>query len=179
MAASILSSPTSKVSFSILNEMKYTYALPNLKILAVKIRYSSNNMRHRMENGSYLVDSRIIIPMTIDVTALCPDINTQNQLTIIFTDRSNLYTITTKSIVFEHMMVNQEGLDQTAEIMSATPIKLRFKQILGQGTNPVLSAQSADSSSVDQGYVYLSQAAQSVTGLFSSAYQSAAAGLVA
>jgi hypothetical protein len=179
MASSILSSLTSKVSFSILNEMQQTYAVPNLKIVEVRIRYSSNNMRHRMEDGSYLVDSRIIVPMTIDITAICPDLDTQNQLTTLFADRSNSYTVTSKGLVFKHVMVDQEGLEQTPEMMSATPIKLSFKQVLAQGTDPVLAAQPADSSSVDQGYISLASTAQTATGLFSAAYQSAAAGLVA
>jgi hypothetical protein len=167
----ILSSFNSKVSFSIMNEITKAIVAPNLKIIRVKIRYRSSNMNHRMENGSYLVDSRIILPATMDIDAICPDLDTQSQLTLLLKDNSSFYLIRSKGIVMDTMMIDQEGFDESSESMSANPVKLRFKQQLVGGFDPVMAAtpsQPSDSSVIDQGFSMLSAASGTVGGLYSS-----------
>jgi hypothetical protein len=178
MAQSILSSLSSKVSFLILNDMLGTQVIPNIKIKSVKIRYVSQNMGHKMETGLYKVDARIIMPMTLDISCICPDIDTQEQLVSFLKDNTAFYTVYSKGLVFLNMMVDQEAISQTADMLSASGIQLRMKQVLVEGTAPVTAAQPADSSIIDQGYISLASTVKTATGLFSTAYQSASAGLV-
>jgi hypothetical protein len=179
----ILSSLSSKVSFSIMNEMTKEIAVPNLKIKSVKIRYRSTNINHRTESGSYYVDSRIITPASMEIDAICPDIETESKLLKLLPDESNFYLITSKGIVMETMMVDRLSFDRSSKMISATPVKITFKQQLVSLFDPVSSsqpAQPADSSVIDAGFSILRSASGSVSSLYSSvsSYASSAASAI-
>jgi hypothetical protein len=176
--SSILSTIGSKVAFSIVQGSAGTIIAPNLKVLRVRVRYNSKNMVHKMETGLYKVDSRIILPMSLEISCICPDVDTQDQLIALLKDDTSLYTVYSKGLVFPNVMVDGENIGQAPKMMSSASITLKFKKVLIPIATQGTAAQPADSSALDRGFVQLSAAAQTATGLFSSAYQSAAAGLV-
>jgi hypothetical protein len=180
MANSILSSALSQTSFKVINVYTNVPTLQNLKIIRVRMRYAAKNLSHIMEDGSYEVDSRIILPMACEVTCICPDIDTQSQIITILKDCSAFYVITTKGMILENMVVDEESIEQTPKVLSASPITLRFKQVLVGNVSPVYFAQPADSSVIDHGFALLHSATSAVNNLYSSvsSYASSAASTV-
>lgn len=167
MAENILSSLLSVAAFSITNATTGAVVAPNLAVKKVGIRYSSKNMTHQLEDGSTIVDQRIIVPSGMVVEAYCPDIDTVDAINALLLDRSAMYTINSKGIIIQNTMADSDNFRQNAEMLSATPIRIRFKQQLIQGVAPVVCSQSADSSVLDRGIQLLSSSSQSVSGFFS------------
>jgi hypothetical protein len=66
------------------------------------------------------------------------------------------------------MMVDNEQIKQTPEVLSAAPVTISFKQVLVQNVPPIIVAQPADSSLIDQGMHFLNSVKQTVSGLYSS-----------
>ena len=168
MANSIISSFLAQSPFSIKNSQSGTVMANGLRILRVSIKLSSAPMRHMKEDGTSIVDFRILQPSSVSIDAFCPDASTIDQVTNLLVDRSNLYTITSKGVILDQMMVDVEQIKQSPDIMSSTPIRITFKSILTKNAKPVVTAQSANSSLIDRGMTILNQATTTVTDLFSS-----------
>jgi hypothetical protein len=177
MASSILSSAISKISFSMVSESTGRPAITNIKIESVRVKFTSQNLSHKMETGLYEIDSRIILPGTIEVSCICPDIDTLDQLAAILKDNTELYSVYSKGLVFNNVMVDGEGVSQTSEMLTSSPIKIRLKQVLIPIVSRPSPAQTSDSSVIDRGFASLSYTANRVEGLFSSSYKYASTAL--
>lgn len=138
-----------------------------LKISKVSAKFVSMPMRHMKEDGTTVVDVRILKPTTVVVETMCPDLDTQKQVNDILMDRNNFYFITSKGLVIDNLMLDHEQIRQTAEVLSASPISLSFKQVITPTIE--VTAQSADSSLLNRGMMALNSATQTVTGLYSKA----------
>jgi hypothetical protein len=123
----------------------------SLKISKVHLKYTSSPMRHMKEDGSTIVDARIIRPVTISAEGFAPDLDTQTQINNIMLDRFAFYKIESKGLVFDNMMVDGQQVKQTPQVLSAAPIQISFKQVLTQNIVPVITAQSGDASMLDHG----------------------------
>lgn len=163
MPTSILASAFAQPSFSLTDQILGARVAPNMKIRHMSIRYSSRAMRHKREDGTSIVDARIIQPTRVMVECIAPDTATLEQITNVANDRANFYSITSRGLVFQYMRVQREQISQQHEFLTATPIKLVFVQQLVEFVQPVIFAQSSDSSLIDRGYTMLGQAAASVT----------------
>ena len=154
MALSILSSLFSKAQFTLTKSGSGAVA-PNLKVVNVKIKLSSHVLRHMLESGVSVVDSRIIQPTRLHVDVICPDIDTLEQITAVAQDRTTTYSISSKGLIFDNMMVEDQCISQIPKMLSASPIRLEFKQQLVQYVIPIVFAQSADASMIDKGFAAL------------------------
>lgn len=168
MANSILSSFFSKPQFTLKNA---DYALTNLaaswKVMSVSMRFHSVPMRQMMEDGSTLVDSRIIRAAEVEVIMMCPDADTLSGVQDIVSDRSQRYSIVSRGVYLHSVMLDHSAIQHVPEVLSAAPIQLVFKQLLVQGENPVIVSQAADSNVIDLGLAALKSAANSASDLYS------------
>jgi hypothetical protein len=138
-----------------------------LKVGRVHIKLISSAMRHMKEDGSTIVDSRIIQASTVTIEAFCPDSATLKQVNNLLMDRANFYSVSSKGFILNNMMVEADQVSQTAEMISAVPIRIAFKQVVSKNIQAIIVAQSADSTLVDRGRSLLSSAAQTVNDLYS------------
>jgi hypothetical protein len=163
---SIVASLFSQVMFS-MRASNEEYVPIKLNVVKVSIRLQSKLFRHMLESGNTIVDARVIEPTTLDVDIFCQTLDDVAAVNKLLMDRGNFYAITTKGLVFDSMMLEQEKLRQTPAVLSAAPIHLVFKEVLVQHTPPIIFQQSADSSIVSLGIVALKNASQNVSGLLS------------
>lgn len=165
MPNSILSSLFSQAALTITNMGSGKVAAVNLKTIKVNIKLSAIAMRHIREDGSTIVDTKVIRPTIITIDAYCPDIDTLGQVNSILLDRSALYLISSKGIVLNNMMAQTEQIRQSPEVLSASPIRIMFKGAALQGQAPKIVAQPADASVLDKGMAILNSAKQTVAGI--------------
>ncbi|USN16323.1 hypothetical protein PLUTO_00070 [Luteibacter phage vB_LflM-Pluto] len=166
MAGFILASLFSRPSLSIVNASTGETVARSLNVIRVSYRYTSVPLRHQLENGSSKVDARTILPSGIFIDAICPDLDTVSQVVDLMNDRSNLYTVTSKGLVLRNMMAQATQAKQNAEVLSAAPFRIVFKQILVENEQPVVCAQASDSSVIDRGIQLVSNAAENVSTLY-------------
>jgi hypothetical protein len=137
----------------------------NLKPIRVHIRFTSTPMRHMKEDGTTIVDARMIQPTNITIDAYCPDLSTADQVNSILVDRSSFYSVSSKGLFVDQLMVDGEQIKQSPDATSATPTKITFKQVLTKNTQPIVFAQSTDATMIDRGMTLLNGAAGSATSL--------------
>ncbi len=171
MTQNILSSLLSKASFSIVErvqpgEIGETIA-PNLKVSKVSVKLESTVQRHKQESGTTFVDSRVLRANIVSVDCFCPDIDTVEQINDLLNNRDSIYTITSKGLIIDYMRLEKEEIHQTPEVLSASPMRLVFKQVLAQYETQVVYAQSGDVPIISRGLAILSTAQQGVQGLIS------------
>lgn len=167
MAENILSSLLSQASFSLTDLIQGNAVAPNLQIVKVGIKLKSIIQRHMQEDGTTVVDSRVLVPTVVNVDCFCPDIDTLDQVNQLLVDRDKLYKIATKGLIIDYLRLDKEDIRQTPEVLSASPLRLVFKQVLIQGNDEVVFAQSADASVLDRGLSLLNGVSSGVTGLIS------------
>lgn len=166
MAENLISGFLSPSALVIKDAEDGTIQAKNLKISRVHIKLSSNAMKHMLEDGSTVVDSRIIMPSTITIDAFCPDAETVKQLNNLLMDRINFYTVSSKGITLENMMMEADQATQSADIMSAVPVRISMRQVISSNIEAVVVAQPSDSTLVDRGRALLSTATKSVTDVY-------------
>lgn len=167
MASNLFSGLLSPSALVIRDQEDGTIQVKNLKTIRVHIRLTSAAMRHMREDGSTIVDSRIIQPSSAIVEALCPDAATFKQVNNLLMDRANFYSISSKGVLLNNMMAEAEQVSQTPEVMSAIPVRLSFKQVLSKEVLPLVVESSSDSTLVDRGMSLLSTATKSVNDIYS------------
>ena len=151
MASSILSSLLSKPRFIIANAETGAAVMTGVKVKKIAIQMASFIPRHMREDGATIADTRVIRPTIIAAEIICPTIDDANDVIATMNDRENLYKITTKGLVFGNMMMQTSALKQTAEMLSAAPFQVIFKELLQENVNPVICAQGGDSDMQDSG----------------------------
>lgn len=154
MAQTILSSLLSPSSLSIVSsnsDLSLDIA-SSLKVARVGIRLCSYVMRHMREDGNTIVDARIIQPTKIEIDVFCQSIDDLAMVNSVMLDRNSTYTIKSRGLIFDNMMMDREEIRQSPEVISASPVRMSFKQLLvpGIAIGPNV-AQAADSSLVDHG----------------------------
>src|SRR6202035_4294854 len=94
---SILSSFTSQASFKLLTLGTGQY-LPQINVIKSKIRLPSKLMKHMSEDGSTIIDARIIEPAEVEVQVLITPQDQFMALNNVLNDRGAFYTIITKGL---------------------------------------------------------------------------------
>lgn len=166
--ADIVSSFFSSAAFKLKNSTTGATAAEGLRVSRVHIRLPSTPMRHMKEDGSTIIDSRIIQPTSVQMEAYCETLDSFSKLNAVLLDRSTFYSIASKGLSFDNMLLENEQVSQSQDVISALPVKLSFKQVLTKKITPIVFAQSADASLISRGMNLLSTAQTSVAGLFSS-----------
>lgn len=163
MANSVLTAFFANSPFRLTNLTKGARAATSLKIKRVVFYYESRLMYHLREDGKALADSRVILPTRCEVEVFCPTIDAVDQVIGILNDRESTYSIQSKGVVLKPAMLEHSAMVQSPEMLSASPTRLLFKQLLVQGVDPVTVAQSADSRLIDRGIAMVNDARTTVT----------------
>lgn len=125
--------------------------LKDLKVARVTIKFTSEPMRHQLEDGSTEIDTRIIRPARAQVDVICDTVESLTKVNELLLDRVTIYNITSRGILLSNMKVNTEILQQSPKMISATPIRIEFKQLLVENFSPVIFQAASDSSIVQRG----------------------------
>jgi hypothetical protein len=171
MADSILSSVLSKAALSIVaaSDPNGANLAERLKVVSVTIKYRSRTMRHMKEDGNTVVDVRIIDPASVELDVIAPTFDELGVLRDFLLNRKNTCILTSKGLVVNEVICGAVDVKQSAEMLSASPAQIRFKQLLRQGgprdTHKVVE-QSSDSSVFNRGYQTVTKAAQTVQQAF-------------
>jgi hypothetical protein len=158
-----ISNLLSTSAFRVYNKTRGINVLSKVKVLNTKISLSSTAMRHMREDGTSIVDSRVILPFIMEVHMICPDLNVASDVLSVLNDRSSLYRVTSKGLIFDDLMLMYDSMQQTPDNLSSTPTRIAFQQVLLQGGQQAITAQPADGSLLDRGIASIRDAAQSAT----------------
>jgi hypothetical protein len=169
MANNAISSLFGKAALTIYNQTYGVVAAKDLKISKVTIKLSSDPQRHMMENGNTRIDTRTIKGIRIQMEVFAPDLNVLAQINDVAMDRSSLFQITSRGLIIPDMMIDSEVMKQVPEILSATPIRLTFKQILIEGKSPIIMNNAADASLIDRGLALVDNVTDTVGDLYNKA----------
>lgn len=152
MPNTILSSLASKPALSIVSNLSGIDYGPNLSVQKVRSHLRSVTQKHKREDGTSIVDARILLPVLIEVSAFCKTLDQLQMINALLLDRESAYTVTTKGIIFKNMMADENTIRQTPDCISANPVILTFEQLLLQGGSATPQvAQAADASMLDRG----------------------------
>lgn len=168
MAASILSSILSPAKFTIYNQTSAVVVGSTLEVMKVMIKFSSEIQRHPLEDGSTKVDSRIIQPSKMIVDVICKDDDALSAVVTLLSDRTSLYQVTSRGLILQNLMVSSDYFHQAPEMISATPTRISFDQILIQNVNPIVFANSTNASVIDRGLAAVTSAGSTVSDLYTS-----------
>lgn len=168
MVASILSSAFSKPALTIVSSLTGLDIATNLNVARVRFRYRSRVLRHMREDGTCIVDARVIVAPMVEIEVFCATLDDLAMVNSVMLDRTGVYRVTSRGLVLNNMMADEEQIKQTPDVISANPVRMSFKQILTQnGSNPPSVEQAADSSLIDVGIMQVNKAVQSVQTLAS------------
>lgn len=117
----------------------------------VMIRLQAEPMRHPLEDGTTEIDTKVIRPTTIFVEAICPNPEALSELSELEKDRSTLLEIRTRGLIFKNVKVAAVTYDQSKAMLSATPARIEFRQLLVENYSPVVFEIASDSSVIDRG----------------------------
>jgi hypothetical protein len=168
MADSILSSIFSKASLSIVKTGETTNEADGLQVVAVNIHYRARAMRHMREDGTSIVDAKVIDPAIAELDVICPTLDSINKVNTALMNRANTYTLTSKGIQLNDTVAERFDVRQTPEMISASPVRITFKQLRRQGgaTGGKVVEQPADSSTFGRGIQALSAVTTPVDNAF-------------
>jgi len=148
--------------FTLTNFVSGSVSLNGISVQKVSIRLNSSIFDNKKEDGSSIVDSRILLPITIEVQIFCSTLSAVEKINDILMDINSIYKITTKGITFDNLMLKNNDILQSDAMMSASPIKLSFMQRILQNNNNPTCKQSGDSTIIDYGISTVKSAATSV-----------------
>jgi hypothetical protein len=168
MATNLIESLFQTSSFLVKDESTGQSVIDSIKVSRVTIKLTSTPMRHMKEDGSSIVDSRIIQPTTVAVNAFCENIDSLNQINEVVANRSVFYSVSSKGVVLNRMMVESGQTKQSPEFVSAIPIHLVWRQVMSKESTPAVMAQTSNSSMIDRGMTVIGKASKTVSGLVAS-----------
>lgn len=167
MPSAILSSPSAKPSLSIKSSATGQDVAAGLAVGKVSLRYASKIFRHMRENGSSVVDARVTLPVQAEIEVFAESFDQLANLNATMIDRSTTYVITSKGLILPLMMMNENTIKQSPEMLTGAPEKLSFTSILFKGNLSTLCEQAGDSSLLKRGLTSLQGALIDVTTLVS------------
>lgn len=132
-------------------------------IVNVRIKLSSKLFRNQREDGSYIVDGRVLLPTQITVSVIAQSKSAMDTINSILKDRTTIYTINTRGLIFTSMVLQNENINQSADNTSSQPVQLVFRQILSQEEVLPQTRQVGDSSVIDRGIAYIKETTTTVT----------------
>lgn len=167
MSTSILSSLLSKPLVTIVNATTGAAVITGVKIKKVTPQYASFVPRHMREDGSTIVDTRIIHSTMVTLEVICPTITDVDAVIQLMNDRENLYNITSRGLVYNNMMMRAGQTKQTSEMLSSAPFTIVFDEQLLENVQPVICQQSGDSDNQDNGLQLVNNIGNNVSSLVS------------
>lgn len=152
MATSILSSLLSKAQLSIVSSSTGLDLAKNLNVSRVGIKFRSRVFRHMREDGNSIVDARVLMPSVCEIDVFVATLDDLANVNSMMLDRTGVYRVTSRGLVLTNMMMSEESIKQTPDVLNASPVRIVFQKLLTQNADtPPSVAQAADSSLLDQG----------------------------
>ena len=137
--------------------------LIGLGVTTVNIRLSSKVLQNQREDGVKIVHGRVIVPSVINIDVIVQTIDGIETLNQIYKDIEGTYTITSRGIKNNNMRLMTQQISQAPEMLSASPIRLVFKQAFMDSDERAICQQAPDSSVMDAGISSVRDAAETVT----------------
>src|ERR1700743_1498086 len=122
MANTILASLLSSPSLTITSDVTSIDVAQSCGVSKVAIKLRSKIFRHKREDGTTIVDARVLEPYTVEIDVFAPTLDSLTLLNSAMLDRNGTYTIKSRGLVFRRAMTNQTGIKQTSEMLSAAPV---------------------------------------------------------
>lgn len=169
MANNILSTLLGKEPFALYNMSTKTTTPFGVKITKLVANFHAEPQRQMLEDGSTITDSKTVKGGKLALDVICPDVNVLMQVNAVLADRTSLYQITSRGLIFANYMIDEEFIKQTPEVLSATPMRISFKQILIENESPVIFANKADASLIERGIAAISSVKDTAADLFEKA----------
>jgi len=107
------------------------------RAMKVNLMPSSKLMDHPIEDGSLVTDFRIVNPKELELSVICTGKNWKTVYNQINTGYLNgeLYTITTKSGVYPHMMMQAIPHDEVPDMFDVLAVSIKFREVMMAVTN--------------------------------------------
>lgn len=173
MATSLIPAFFASASLQIKDQNSGLILATNLKTSKVSIRMSAEGMRHLMEDGSTLVDCRVLRPTKIIMDVICPDLDTLDQINEVLMNRTTIFQITSRGLIIPQMIIEGETIKLGPEMISATPIRISMQQFMLENVSPIVMANPADASLLDKGMGLVDTAKTSISELYDKAASAA------
>src|SRR5579864_1954734 len=173
MADSLLSSLLSSKggALTVVNNASRKDVAEHFQISRVTFKYTSKVLRHMLEDGSTIVDARVTEPVTVSIDAIAPTLDEINTASNMLKDRKDTYTLTSRGLVVNDMSTEDIRIKQSADMISASPVRISMKQLMRQGgvsaEQHEVVEQPADSSILGRGVQAVQKVGKSVTDAFS------------
>jgi hypothetical protein len=182
--SSILASVLGKVSFKVTSELNGSTLWRNLKIVRVEVdsgsmnsdqplgidQYSENQVLQNLVTAD-INASKIIRPSAIRITALCPDLSTEESIINAFANKKQTLTVTSKGIIAKNMAVTEVIINQTPDILTATKVEIMLEQAADMGASDTAyrPLQPGDSNTLGISIQGPTTVADTVSGLYNKA----------
>ncbi len=138
------------------------------RVAQVSVQFRSRPMRHMREDGISIVDARIIDATILNINVFCATLDEVRAVNTILEDRTSVYTVSSRGLVFRNMTMYDMAIIQSPEMLTASPIQFSMKQLKKQGGDEVkhpVVEQAPDSSITGQGIKIVTEAVQSINDL--------------
>lgn len=152
MANNILTALAGNVSFKLYSSDGIS-VLNSVYALEVTAQLSAKLLKNMAEDGTAIIDSKILMPIQVSVSVMANSTEAVEQVNSIFQNINGQYKLYSRGLYFEKLTLARESLTQSAAVMSATPIELVFNGILLENENYPVTAQSGDSDTIIGGII--------------------------
>lgn len=148
MANSIFNQFLGSEKLIITNKVSNSQVISGVSVAEVNIKFSAQLLKNIREDGSPIIDGKIILPCVVQIKLYCTKIDDVEAINVLLNDINVLYSMSTRGIFIDNVMLERDELSQTSAVISAVPINLSFKQVLlGEDTAPVVK-QTPDSNTI-------------------------------
>jgi hypothetical protein len=132
----------------------FNQLVPEGRPIKASIVEPSKLMEHPLEDGSTVVDHRILQPAEVELTIIA-DHELWQRYYAIYGD-AELVTIQTKSTTYDNMVIESINSDETPDVFDRVPIVLKFKEVVFvetqfQALPPTAVAKKTNASTVKRG----------------------------
>lgn len=138
-------------------------SLTGLSVIDVKIKFPGKLFKNAKEDGGFIVDGKIRLPIEIEVTVIVQTVDAAERITQILKNRDTLYSITTRGLIIDNMMCSNQQITLSPDMLSAAPYRLSFRELPLERTEVIVTKQQADSSIIDKGIAYVKETTTTVT----------------
>lgn len=170
MANSLVSQLTSQSSFKLYSSAGLS-VLSGVKVERVTAKLSAKLLKNIAEDGTTIVDAKIILPIRITVSAYAETKDAVSKINSLLKDTAERYTLYSRGLYYEGITLASERFDMSEASLSALPVNIVFNGIIRQGDTSTVTAQSGDSDTIIGGITSTVSAATSeLTSIVSSLF---------
>lgn len=140
----ILSTLNSKAGVHIINRTTGQTEFLDLDSTDVDLDFSSTLHDHTTDDGGVIVDSKMILPTKIKISAYLSDMKGVDRISNIFSNKSELYSIIVNSVLLADVVCTEVVINDDPEFMSVIPTTINFQEVITRKINAVRTEEAAD-----------------------------------